>query len=53
VIHRGPNRGVDVQPSTLCEGNAAAGERLKAQLVTMNDRITQSIKSRGAPLPPR
>lgn len=53
VIHRGPNRAVDVQTSTLCEGNAAACERLKAQFETMNDRITQSIKSRGAPVPPR
>jgi len=53
VIHRGPNRAVDVQTSTLCEGDAAACERLKAQFETMNDRITQSIKSRGAPVPPR
>lgn len=53
VIHRGPNRAVDVQTTALCEGDAAACERLKAQFETMNERITQAIKSRGAPVPPR
>ena len=51
IIHRGPQRGVNVETTTLCEGDAAACAQLKIEFETLNDRISQAVKARsgGAP----
>lgn len=43
---------VRVETSSLCEGPAPACAQLLSDFETLNDRITQAVRSRGRPMPP-
>jgi hypothetical protein len=58
IIKRAPDGTVAVETASLCEAPEAECGKLLAEFATMNERITQAVKSRGRqapsqPSPPR
>jgi hypothetical protein len=53
TIKRAPDGSVSVETASLCEAAEADCSKLLAEFATMNDRITQSIKSRSRQAPPQ
>ena len=53
TVKRGADGSVSVETASLCEAPEAECSKLLAEFATMNDRIIQSIKSRGRQAPPQ
>jgi hypothetical protein len=51
TIKRSPDGKVSVETASLCEASEAECSRLLAEFAAMNERITQSLKSRGRQAP--
>jgi hypothetical protein len=51
TVKRGADGAVSVETASLCEAPEAECSKLLAEFATMNDRIIQSIKSRGRQAP--
>jgi len=47
IIRRAPGGAVSVDTKLLCEAAAAECDKLQAEFLAMNDRITQAVKARG------
>jgi hypothetical protein len=53
TVKRGADGSVSVETASLCEAPEAECSKLLAEFATMNDRIIQSVKSRGRQPPPQ